>query len=239
MDQPICLTCETRPAGIGSRGRQLKYCSNECRNGYKAKARILAAEAARAAVEKVCRQCDRKLPVSEFHNDRRRLDGRYPWCKDCRREYMGTTRRRPPTFASKREYDIDYRAKSEAYARTKATRARYLWTQYRITPEEYAAMLDQQQGRCAICRTGTPPSSSKYGNTYYPFAIDHDHDCCPGATSCGRCIRGLLCGKCNSGLGLFRDESNLLSSAIDYLAGWNIRRDSHVSSRGERQEGAP
>src|SRR4029077_2130187 len=33
------------------------------------------------------------------------------------------------------------------------------------------------------------------------LAVDHDHNCCPGAHSCGKCIRGILCGTCNSALG--------------------------------------
>lgn len=27
--------------------------------------------------------------------------------------------------------------------------------------------------------------------------VDHDHDCCPGGWSCGRCVRGLICSECN------------------------------------------
>lgn len=48
--------------------------------------------------------------------------------------------------------------------------------------------------------------------------IDHDHSCCPvGGTSCGGCIRGILCGHCNRGLGMFRDSPELLASAARYL----------------------
>lgn len=61
-----------------------------------------------------------------------------------------------------------------------------LLRRHHISADEYAAMLERQNGRCAICcRPGQC------------LDIDHDHGCCPGANSCGVCIRGLLCRACN------------------------------------------
>lgn len=31
--------------------------------------------------------------------------------------------------------------------------------------------------------------------------IDHDHRCCPGDVSCGKCVRGIVCSRCNTGIG--------------------------------------
>lgn len=39
------------------------------------------------------------------------------------------------------------------------------------------------------------------GGTRSAFAVDHDHACCNGGTSCGRCVRGILCSSCNMSLG--------------------------------------
>jgi hypothetical protein len=36
--------------------------------------------------------------------------------------------------------------------------------------------------------------------------IDHDHACCPGTVSCGKCVRGTLCASCNLSLGWSRDK---------------------------------
>lgn len=47
--------------------------------------------------------------------------------------------------------------------------------------------------------------------------IDHDHSCCPGRRSCGKCIRAALCEKHNIGLGCFRDDPEMLRQAAQYL----------------------
>lgn len=48
--------------------------------------------------------------------------------------------------------------------------------------------------------------------------IDHDHACHPGSRACSECVRGVICGACNSGLGFFRDNPDSLLSAVKYLA---------------------
>lgn len=64
---------------------------------------------------------------------------------------------------------------------------------------------------CRICKR--PFGKSVAGRA----GIDHDHACCPGKTSCGSCVRGLLCGNCNLMLGLCGDSITILAAAIDYL----------------------
>ena len=78
------------------------------------------------------------------------------------------------------------------------------WKQYGITPDDYARMFAAQGGRCAICRTDTPGGGRRW-------AVDHDHQT-------GK-VRGLLCGACNTGLGLLRDSSENLTAARNYVAG--------------------
>jgi hypothetical protein len=77
--------------------------------------------------------------------------------------------------------------------------------QYGITIEQYEEMLFSQGGGCGICATKTPSNRTKY------FAVDHCH-------ATGK-VRGLLCTKCNRGLGLFNDRTDLLKSASNYLLG--------------------
>lgn len=43
---------------------------------------------------KFCNKCETELPTSAFHSDKRRPDNLYPYCKDCRRKYIGAKKRR-------------------------------------------------------------------------------------------------------------------------------------------------
>lgn len=48
----------------------------------------------------------------------------------------------------------------------------------------------------------------------------HREDCCPdNRRSCGKCVRGLLCARCNMGLGHFGDDPSIVESALSYLKG--------------------
>jgi hypothetical protein len=79
-----------------------------------------------------------------------------------------------------------------------------------MTAAKYAEMLLAQGGLCAICKRS-------YTEFERLFALDHDHACCPGKKSCGKCIRGLLCHHCNVGLGQLQDSPALLERALAYL----------------------
>src|SRR5258708_28809601 len=83
---------------------------------------------------------------------------------------------------------------------------------YGITQEKFEFLLKKQNNRCAICR-------AKFTQTPH---IDHDHSCCPKkAKSCGLCVRALLCGGCNVGLGYFKNSIKTFRSAIKYLRKYN------------------
>jgi len=80
---------------------------------------------------------------------------------------------------------------------------------YGITIDQYEAMLAEQAGGCSICG-----GSNASGRNLY---VDHDHACCPGGKSCGRCVRALLCDPCNRSIGLMRDDPARLEAAAAYL----------------------
>lgn len=71
---------------------------------------------------------------------------------------------------------------------------------YGITLAQYSVMLREQDGSCLICDDVDIDRR---------LHVDHDH-----ATGA---VRGLLCGRCNVGLGCFRDDPKLLRLAATYL----------------------
>jgi Recombination endonuclease VII len=93
---------------------------------------------------------------------------------------------------------------------TEAERGSRLKYYYRMTLEEYDFLLEAQGGHCAICPK-TPEENGKR------LAVDHDHRCCPGKESCGKCIRGLLCAHCNLAIGLLEDNPLVMENAADYI----------------------
>lgn len=82
-------------------------------------------------------------------------------------------------------------------------RAANIKSKYGITIADYDTMLAKQGYGCAICGAKKPGGKQK------AFYIDHDHQT-------GE-VRGLLWNRCNHGLGLFRDGTELLYNAISYL----------------------
>lgn len=83
---------------------------------------------------------------------------------------------------------------------------------YGITRRQVDALL-AEQGGCGIC--GVVEVGDGYRNGWH---VDHDHACCPGDVSCGRCVRGILCARCNKMIGHAEDRTDLLRAAIDYLS---------------------
>jgi Recombination endonuclease VII len=115
-----------------------------------------------------------------------------------------------------------FRARSQArrdngYKPSKeAVRRAILFYRHRLTTLEFDKMFASQKGLCFCGR--------KFGKTWSELPrVDHDRKHCPGPgpRHCKRCIRGLLCNRCNRVLGFYRKEQHLLPA---YLKRY-IKRD--------------
>jgi hypothetical protein len=145
-----------------------------------------------------------------------------------------SARRKRQTYC--RQCNTDY---MRTWVRENADRksANRLWTYYRLRPADWQAIWDSQGGRCAICTADLVAGQT---------AVDHDHRCCPGERCCGRCIRGLLCRKCNTNIGWLEAQPHLdFAGFLVLLRGYADRRaqrvtdldhelDAHRSSRPAR-----
>ena len=138
---------------------------------------------------KVCKDCKKEFPLNEdnFYKNsyNEKLNKQYysPYCKPC--HYIRSQNRMS-------KWD----KKRKAHSKWKYNIKKY----YGITVEEYDAMLEKQDGVCAIC--GSPPNGRK-------LSVDHCHD--------GGHVRGLLCDSCNTGIGHLKDDVSLINAAALYL----------------------
>jgi hypothetical protein len=94
-----------------------------------------------------------------------------------------------------------YRTTDKGKAAIRRTTHKYL---YGLSPTDFDDMLKAQQGQCAICRK----PFDQHDRNRQPD-VDHCHDT-------GE-VRGLLCWKCNTGIGKFHHDVTILENAIKYL----------------------
>jgi len=147
---------------------------------------------------KYCKKCDTTKPIIDFHKNRSRKDGFGDYCKIC------------------------------ASNANQKVMKKYRRGTYGLTTEQFEFLLEKQDFRCLICQISFSEQAGP--------VIDHDHSCCPTGvlserynsskqgrpiTKCGKCVRGLLCKSCNSGLGMFGDSIQRMISAISYLQSYS------------------
>ena len=169
---------------------------------------------------KTCSKCKLDLPLSEFWKDKYQSDGLRTACRICNKnnkvylkEYY-ERRKASGEHKAYRDKNVDkIRQQSRDWhkdnpEKSKANTLRSKYARYGLSVEQYNAMVESQNGACAICER--VPSDS--------LQIDHDHSCCSeNARSCGECVRGLLCRNCNSMLGYINDDQKVLENGIAYL----------------------
>jgi len=182
--------------------------------------------------EKQCTRCLEYKNISEFHKYSKAQDSLKPWCKPCVRDYdlaEDDPKRKMPRklnengqvhcrncggyfdkanmVASK---NGKYKGLTYCLDCSPLISRIHQMKKYKLTVERYHEILAEQDYSCKICK-GHEDSYRKR------LSVDHDHSCCPGEKSCGKCVRGLLCSGCNMILGNAKDDVKILQSAIDYL----------------------
>jgi hypothetical protein len=104
--------------------------------------------------------------------------------------------------ARKRQYQREWERRTKRYNPT-YKRAYDLLSQYGLTETDYEKMAAKQEYCCRLCLR--PAQLERFGK----LSVDH--------LKGTKAVRGLLCAKCNKGLGLFDENPTVLAAAIEYL----------------------
>ncbi|MGV9985416.1 endonuclease VII domain-containing protein [Streptomyces olivaceus] len=173
---------------------------------------------------KCCVRCGEHKPRTAFARKRSNLDGLQHHCRNCASDYhrarqqaMGRKVRPKAEVPEGRKFCLkcgEVKPWSEWHRNATASdglatrckacraiegRADHLHRHYGLTEAERDAMVASQMGLCVICLEAPP------------VHVDHCH-------KTGR-VRGVLCFNCNAGLGLLRDNPDVMNRAADYLEG--------------------
>lgn len=149
-----------------------------------------------ASLIRRCYRCEGRFPVNE-ENFYRKSNGALGFgyiCKPCHRRDAAVDR-----TTGYRKYDA---------ARTHESDIK---SKYGVSRDLYAEMLVEQDGKCGIC--GLPRERAT--KTAKRLSVDHDHET--------NKIRGLLCVKCNAGIGLLGDDPDRLDEAAYYVRKHRLR----------------
>jgi hypothetical protein len=133
-------------------------------------------------------------PLENFNKNQKGRLGLYCWCKTCTRA------------ANRNRYAIE----EERRKHWKSALQRKYWPQltYEEAFSEFEKLRLAQDSVCAIWRRPETEIDKKI-NKFKQLNVDHCH-------KTGK-VRGLLCGKCNRGLGQLEDSSILLIYALEYI----------------------
>jgi|SRR5208282_3255233 len=134
---------------------------------------------------KRCPTCGITKPRSEYHKNVRARGGLHSYCKPCWNAYC------------KKRWDEDQNKPD----RLRVRRNWHLRAKYNISIDQYDQLTEAQNGLCACCGGLPEDGGARVGSLGAFFVVDHDHACCPGAKTCGKCVRGLLCARCNKAMG--------------------------------------
>ena len=162
---------------------------------------------------KICTRCNNELALDQFQE---RAPGYlYRQCRKCRLEVRHERYKDYPENKLK-----DQQRSNEWYRKNKDKVSQYrknrrkdqdVWYRikytHKIDENTYMQILNSQDSVCALC---------KQNKKLY---IDHDHSCCPTENTCGKCIRGLICQKCNMMMHYIDECSDLFEAAFKYAKG--------------------
>jgi len=152
---------------------------------------------------KTCSKCKEEKEDQFFCKDKRRKDGLHPQCKLCVSTYSKNHKKKPEVWKKVKEQSGEWKRSNPDKVRAQAVKKLF-----GLSWEDYLQKYAEQDGSCAICKThlilyGDRAKTDKIAN------VDHNHTT--------KQIRGLLCRKCNTAIGLLQDNITVIKNASEYL----------------------
>lgn len=124
--------------------------------------------------------------------------------RDATRRYREKNKNNPVYLERVKQHQLNRYKKYKKVGRIRKEKFR----NHNITEAEYKVLLNEQDNVCAICKRPETSLDSRR-NKRKDLAIDHDHTT--------NIVRGLLCVKCNIGIGYLDDNPDFLRAAASYL----------------------
>jgi hypothetical protein len=158
--------------------------------------------------QKICSSCGIEKDVGLFNRCKRNNDGFLYSCKSCVSKNRDKNVSKSYYIQNKNKIKEYYESNKVSISKkNKIRREKHpdvftdirLRSWYGISKDQYDSMYQSQNGACKICTKKTK------------LVVDHDHK--TGS------VRGLLCSKCNQGIGLLKENVTALQNAIEYLNG--------------------
>lgn len=153
-------------------------------------------------MKRICPKCKIEKDYSAFYKEASTSTGISSYCKICKNKKSKEIMSRAHNKEKANKRATDYRKKNSEAFKLGVRFSSYKKQGIKITKEEYKKMYAMQNGYCAICNTHVSLCKKD-------LALDHCH-------TTGK-VRAFLCDQCNTGLGMFKDNTDTLFKAIDYL----------------------
>lgn len=157
-------------------------------------------------MHKRCARCKRTKPISDFSIEKSAPDGHCHWCRKCKHAYRAKSQRvNTRRWRKENPYTLKERKKCSKCKLVKDS-------------TEFSRCRTTSDGLSPICKVCRPlqqcrikvPSGTacEICGTTIDIVRDHSHQ--------AGCFRGFLCRRCNTGLGCFSDNPELLLKAAIY-----------------------
>lgn len=142
-------------------------------------------------ISRTCPRCKADKPVGDYHKSSRQNNGLTDWCKVCACRSTKAWNKKHPDKV--RTHHLQFACGG-------------------ISVVEYESLLKEQNYLCALCKK---PDTKR-------LAVDHDHSSpcnkIHGPNQmCKKCIRGLLCNRCNINMTMIDDNPGILERIVVYI----------------------